>query len=237
MKNLPASKLGCFLGITALFLTCALPAHARKARAIFIQPPDTTLGSVMLYTGKEYVEIELPSRNLSPEVDLPDGELTTFALTARLPAGQSVPAEAPKFVIPENWKRCILLFFPDPSRRPLPVRIIPVNASTTDFPMGHTKIYNVTQSTVAAKFGDEIVKIAPGQTASYKAPVSGYASYPVAIDCQFPGEKDPLAVCRTNWQNEPEARQIMFVTPAPGYKVPRIWGILDKETDRKEEKQ
>ncbi len=210
-------------------------SQARKVRAIHIQPVDASLAKVVLFTGKDYAEIELPSRNLSPEVDLPDGDLTVAVLTTRPPAGQPLPADVPKFSIPESWGRCILLCFPDPTRKPLPLRIIPVNASTADFPMGQTRIYNVTGATVAAKFGEEVLRIAPGQNGSFKAPVEGFASYPVAIDCQFPGEKDPVAVCRTNWQNDPEARQIMFVTPSPGYKVPRIWGILDRETERKKD--
>lgn len=230
----PRSGMTSRLLATLLFLAAGSGlSQARKVRAIFIQPPDASLAKAVLYTGKDYAEIELPSRNLSPEVDLPDGDLAVAVLTARPAAGQPIPPDAPKFSIPESWGRCILLFFPDPARQPLPLRIVPVNASTSDFPMGHTKIYNVTGANVVGKFGDEVLKIAPGQTGSFKAPVSGFASYPVAIDCQFPGEKDPLAICRTNWQSDPEARQIMFVTPSPGYKVPRIWGILDRESEKK----
>ena len=29
----------------------------------------------------------------------------------------------------------------------------------------------------------------------------------------------------------------MFVTPAPGYKVPRVWGILDRATGNEEGRQ
>ena len=36
------------------------------------------------------------------------------------------------------------------------------------------------------------------------------------------------AICRSQWQHDPAA-------PAPGYKVPRVWGIIDGQLaeDRK----
>ena len=86
------------------------------------------------------------------------------------------------------------------------------------------------------KFGEELITVRPGKTASLKPPISKFGDYPVAIDCVFPGDKKPTAICRSSWQHDPEVRQILFVTPAPGFKVPRVWGILDRQA-KEEQKE
>lgn len=215
-------------GLAALSLPCQA---ARKARAIFIQPGEQALEKAMLFTGSEYAEIELPQRNLSAEVDLPDGDLVLAVLPSKLVGDAKVPADAPIVKIPEAWSRCLLLFFPDPTNKTFPARVIPVNASTADFPNGHTLIYNVTRAAIMAKFGEQVVKVMPGKSASVKPPIAGFGDYLVAIDCAFPGDTKPTAICRSTWQHDPSARQIMLVTPAPGYKVPRVWGILDRQQE------
>jgi len=77
------------------------------------------------------------------------------------------------------------------------------------------------------------VKVNPRSAAVVKAPANGFESYEVAIDCAFPGDAKPAALCRSTWQHDPEARQILFVTPAPGQKLPRVWGILDRQAPEK----
>lgn len=205
---------------------------ARKVRAVFIQPSNMDHPKALLLAGDKMVEIELPQRNFSPEVELPDGDLQVSILSAPPSAGSPIPAEAPRFTLPESWSRCLLLFFPDPSNKVFPAKVIPVNASTADFPKGHTLIYNVTAATIQARFGAETVKAAPGKSVSLKPPMAGFGDYQVAIDCAFPGDNEPTAICRSTWQHDPEARQILFVTPTPGYKVPRVWGILDREKEK-----
>lgn len=229
-------KLAVFRVLPALAALAALslPCQAaRKARAIFIQPADPAAEKAILFTGAQYAEIELPQRNFSPEIDLPDGDLAVAILPGRLAPDAKVPADAPTIKIPEAWTRCLLLFFPDPSNKTFPARVIPLNASTADFPKGHTVIYNVSSAAIVGKFGDQIVKVMPGKSLTMKPPMSSFGAYPVAIDCSYPGDTKPTAICRSNWQHDPSARQIMFVTPAAGYKVPRVWGILDREQETK----
>lgn len=219
-------------GLLAMLILTSAAEASKKVRAVFIQPANLDYPKALLVAGDKAVEIELPQRNFSPEVELPDGELQVTILKGAPAAGVPIPADAPKITIPESWSRCLLLFFPDPSNKVFPAKVIPVNASTTDFPKGHTLIYNVTAATIVARFGSETVKAAPGKSTSIKPPISGFGDYPVAIDCAFPGDKEPTAICRSTWQHDPEARQILFVTPSPGYKVPRIWGILDREKEK-----
>ncbi len=211
-------------------LSLSLPCEAaRKARAIFIQPPGGAPGKAVLFSSTRSEEIELPARNLSPEIQLPAGDLSLAVLTHKPAAGEAINPNSPLVKIPEAWDRCILLFFPDPENKAFPAKVIPVNASKSDFQLGETLIYNVTPATVLARFADRVYRIDPGKSAVIAPPLAGFGSYPVAIDCTLPGETQPTAICRSSWQHDPEARQILFVTPTPGRSIPRVWGVLDHE--------
>lgn len=210
-------------------------ALARPVRAIFIQAPSQAPAKAVLYMEKAVAEVELPGRNLSPEVDVPSGDLT-IAILAKKPANpEEVPAAAQKILIPEAWSRCILLFFPDPKNAVFPARVIPLNASTASFPNGHTLVYNVSSAAVMAQLNKEVAKILPGKSEIIKPPLPTFGSYLVAVDALLPGETKPRAVCRSSWQHDPQSRQILFVTPTPGSDVPHVWGILDREKEEKKQ--
>jgi hypothetical protein len=181
-------------------------------------------------------KIELPQWNFSPEVDLPDGDLNVAVLSTLPPKGEPIPLSTPTIKIPDSWSRCLLIFLPDPDNKVFPAKIIPVNASAAEFPNGYTKIYNLTGATILGKFGSESVKVLPRKSASFKPPTSQFGPYLVAIDCVLPGEEKLSGICCSSWMHNPDVRQIMFVTPSEGYKVPRIWGILDHEVPVKTDK-
>ena len=221
------SRQPLLVATACLFLALVPATAACKVKAIFVQPPDDVPEKAILVVGKKFLEIELPQRNFSPEVELPAGEMLVGVLTTR-PEKPEIPPGAPNFKIPETWTDCILLFFPDPTNKVFPAKIIPVNTSAANFPLGHTVIFNVSFATVVAKFGDITTQIKPGQSVTVKPPRSGSGAYPVAIDCTSPGDTTPVALCRSTWQHEAGARQILFVTPMPQKKNPRVWGVLDR---------
>ncbi|MEI6655285.1 MAG: hypothetical protein WCP45_10985 [Verrucomicrobiota bacterium] len=227
LKTVPLIPLAL---VCLLFISLPVSA-ARHVRAIFILAPDQTVEKAVLCGGGLQIEIELPRRNLSPAMEVPSGDLLLAVLPKALAAGQQVPDGVPTVKIPEAWTRCLLLFFPDPANKLFPVRVMPVNASMADFPKGHTLIYNVSQASIRAKFGDRLVTVRSGACGMLKPPISKFGDYPVAIDCTFGGDPKPTAICRSSWQNDPDARQILFVTDMPGNKVPRVWGILDRQEE------
>jgi hypothetical protein len=209
-----------------LYLSIFPALAACRVKAIFVEPLTDVPETAVLSTGGRFMEIGLPQRNLSDAVVMPAGGLVVAVLADK---PDEIPAAAPRFRIPEAWTDCILLFFHDSGNTVFPARVIPVNASSADFPLGHTVIFNVSAASVMAKLGREIVHVKPGQTVSVKPPRSGSGDFPIAIDCAYPGDKQPTALCRSTWQHEANARQILFVTPQPERKVPRVWGILDRE--------
>ena len=103
-----------------------------------------------------------------------------------------------------------------------------MNASVASFPLGHTVIFNVSSATFVAKFGKIATQVKPGQSVTVKPPRAGSGNYPVAIDCTYSGDTTPIALRRSTWQHEANARQILFVTPMPQQKNPCIWGVLDR---------
>ena len=226
---LPASLVAC------LFLTCHFASAKCEAKAILVQAANEVPEKAVLVVNKKFVDIDLPRRNLSDGVELePSNEpgKSAIIVLSQRPTGPEIPLDAPKFTIPPTWTSCILLFFHDVGNKVFPARIIPVNTSNADFPMGHILMFNVSTAAVAAKLGTETVKILPGKSLSVKPPRSGSGAYPVAIDCALPGDKQPTALCRSTWQHEAKARQILFIVPQPEQKIPRIWGILDREDSR-----
>jgi hypothetical protein len=214
----------------SMLLVCNASAKCEVA-AIFVQPPHEVPETAILVVNEKFVDIALPRRNLSSSVTLDSVQTAISVLTER-PAKLEIPFTAPKFTIPETWTRCILLFFHDPANKVFPARIIPVNASSADFPMGHVLMFNVSTASVSAKLGTEAVKILPGKSVNVRPPRTGSGSYQVAIDCILPGEKLPIALCRSTWQHEANARQILFIVPQPEQKIPSIWGVLDREEAR-----
>lgn len=216
--------------VTIVMLLSLVPAFAgRMVRTIFVQPPEGAPEKVYLFTGKDYLEAELPSKSLSQEIEIPDGDVNLVVLATRPAGNAALPTDAPRVKIPQAWSRCILLFFPDPTNKSIRGRVMPLNASMTDFPAGSTRIYNLSTAAVFAKFGEEAMKLPAGQVASIKAPRGGFGDYPVAIDCLAVGETKPRALCRTSWQHDPASRQILFVTPVEGYSIPKVWGVLDQD--------
>lgn len=220
--------------VASLFLVAVLPASAaRKVRAVFIQPGQAVPEKALLHDGKNGIEIELPQRNFSPEVNAPEGDLEFACLKGAPAAGQPLPAGAPRVKIPKEWKRCLLLFFPDPKNPVFPARIIAVNASDADFKPGESLLFNVSPATVRGKFGDKVVKASPGEKVVIPPPIDRKGDFLVAIDSAMPGDKEATPICRTTWRHEPDARQILFVTPEPGRTIPRVWGILDRPEPEK----
>lgn len=215
------------LSVLASLLLSAAPSYACKVKAIFVEPADDAPDKAVLVVGKNFVDIDLPQRNLSTPIEITGGEIGIGVLPTK-PSQLDMPASMPRFIIPPEWTHCILIFFHDPANKVFPARIIPVNTSAADFPPGHTIIFNVTTATLAAKFGSDLVRVMPGKSVIVKPPRAGSGDYPIAIDFANPGDKQPTALCRSTWQHEAAARQFLFVTSIPGQKMPRVWGVLDR---------
>lgn len=222
-------------GLLAVLLLVVTPQlAAREVRTIYLPGAGAPQAKAYLLAAETTLEVELPQRNLSPGIKLPNGDLTLVALPSPPVEGGEIPRGAPQCTIPESWQRCILIFLGDPNNPVFPVRIIPVNASEMHFPTGSTRIYNLSETTLLGQFGNERIHLEPGKSKSFGAPIQGFGSYPMGIDCIPHGETSPRAVCRSVWQHDPDSRQILFVIPQEDRIIPRVWGVLDQGGDKEE---
>lgn len=213
------------IGVLLLFLLQI--SSAREIRTIFIGQGQEKLEQAVLFTGKENIEVKLPGRNFSPEIEIPKGALTLAILPRPLAEGEEVPKAAQKINIREQWSRVILLFLPDPTNKFFPARVIPVNASSDKLPVGHSLFYNFSESTIYGKFGARVITVEPGQSLKMRPPIKESGSYPVQIDCRLPGEETTTALARSSWHHSPDSRQIVFIVPSPQGKFPRLWSLND----------
>ena len=216
--------------LPALILSLAAlmsPVSAREVRTIYLPGSGEPLSKAHLIGAKVNLEIELPQRNLSSAVEIPKGDLRLVALSMPPESLEAIPQGAPQVRIPESWQRCILIFLGDSDNPVFPARIIPVNAGGVEFPKGTTRVYNLSNATIGGKFGNERIIVKPGKMETFNAPIRDFGSYPVAIDCILKDDAAPRAICRSNWQHDPEARQILFVVAQKGQPLPRVWSVLD----------
>ncbi len=214
--------------ITAVIVIITItPLSARTIRGIFVQAPNGAPESVFLYSPSKTTEVLLPQRNLSKEVELPKGDLTLALLPKPLPEGAEVPEEAQVITIPASWKRCVIILIPSATNNTFPAVARIIDTSNSNFPKGETLVYNLSNTLFMGKFGGEKLSLRPTKSGRLKAPLDDIGTYDVAIDCILPDTRERKAVCRSRWVHNPNARQLLFVTPSLGKKIPRVWGVLD----------
>lgn len=203
---------------------------AREIRAIFLQADRTLPETAHIFSEQLSEDIQLPRRILSPPLSIPRGEIEITVLTEAPIDPKNLPQNAQKLRIPKEWSRCILLFLPSTHSTAFPARVIPINASKGEFPLGHTLIFNFSEANISGKFGDKVVNIRSRSRAILPEPREGRGSYRVDIACTLPEYPEPLLIYGTSWVHTPERRQLMFITPPEGRrKVPMITRVRDHE--------
>lgn len=212
----------------ALLIFLPFGSHARNVRAIFLGATADSPKEATLVYGGEHVTISVPRRFLSEEVDLPSGALRLAVLPKPPPPDVEINPNAPSIVLPEGSNRSLLLFFPDPSNNVFPVRVLVVDASPTSFPVGHSILFNLSNASIAAKFGDQNVLVEAGKKTVVSPPIEGSGSYPVQIAFKNNENSNWVTIASSTWRHYPAARQLLFVTQTNGRKSPRVWSILDR---------
>ncbi len=213
----------------SVFSVAMTSLSARTIRSVFLQAPRNAPEVALLYPSEaagEGVEVTLPGRNLSPEVELPAGDLTFYVLSNAPIEDGEIPAGAQKISIPAAWENCTIIFIPDRKNVVFPGQAIVVNSTNDNFPKGDTIVYNLSNVQFTGNFGKEVVRLRPKKSGIFKAPLPVAGVYPVAMDCVLP-TKEKRTITRTRWVHNPDARQILFVTPNRDKGIPRVWSVLD----------
>lgn len=210
-----------------------LPGEAsaadRIAKAFFVDPPSVAPEKVFLVAPEQpAIEIPLPSRVWSQDIILPKGDLVFAVLPRVLAEDEVIPKEAPKVRIPAGWSRCYLLFTVETSNKFFPLKVTPINGSSDTFPIGDSRIVNLSHAMVKGKFGKQIVTISPGTIENLDPPIKEYGAYPVVVYFMMRGDKAPQPLARTNWQHNPQSRQVVLITKPDGVKYPRFRVLQDR---------
>ncbi|MFC7337241.1 hypothetical protein ACFQY0_08640 [Haloferula chungangensis] len=224
------------LKYTALFFALMLVSVSsqsfgadRIAKAVFIDPPKGAPEKVFLVAPEEdAVEVPLQSRAFSADLALPKGDLVLAILPRPLAEGEAVPKGAPTVRIPEGWSRCYLLFTVDTKNKVFPLKAIPIDGSLNNFPVGHSRIVNLSLAMVKGKFGEDIITIPPGKIENLKPQMKDIGAYPVMVDFMMKGDPKPQPLARTNWQHNPLSRQVVLITKPTGVKYPQFKVFQDR---------
>lgn len=200
----------------------------RIAKAIFVEPPEDSPEKIYLISAeKNSIEVALPSRNFSPDIVLPQGDLVLAILPRLLSEDEQIPKGAPMVRIPKEWSRTYLIFAFTKDNKVFPMEALPVNGSSSVFPLGHTRIVNLSSAMVQGLFGEKVITIKPRAVEAMAPPREDFGSYPVKIDYLMKGDEKPSSLARTKWLHNPQARQIMLITKPATMNRPRIRGIED----------
>lgn len=222
-----------FLFLTAaLFLIVPTMAKERSLRAVFFKRPPDMPETAVLHHQTASVEVNLPPMNLSEPVAIPAGDQVFAILPQALQPGDPIPPGAPKVIVPAAWQQVFLLFFPDPSNKVFPVRVLPVDASLNKFKPGDLLCFNLSTAEIAGTLGEAKFRIASGKSAIVKTSRTELGDYPVAIDFLLPGEARSSPLCRTTWRHDTEIRQLLFIVNANDRPAPRIWAIFETVTQQ-----
>ena len=201
----------------------------RIAKAVFIEAPQDAPEKVYFAAPNQPgIEVALPTRNFSPDIELPAGNLTYAVLPRPLAEGEAIPKGAPLVKIPEAWSRCYLLFLFHSENKFLPIKVIPIDGSAKNFPLGDSRIVNLSKAMVMGKFGENVVRIRPGKIEDLKAPIKKFGPYLVAIDFLMKGDEKSTALSRTTWQHDPLSRKVVLITEPEGVKFPRLRTLQDR---------
>lgn len=197
------------------------------ARAIFLGAGSDSPTSAVIIAGEKKIEIDLPRRNLSSEVKLPNDVLKAAVLSQAPASGEAIDPAAPVVTLPQNSGRVLLLFLPDPKNKVFPVSVRVIDASTAKFPAGHSVLFNLTNHTVAGKFGGKPISVVGGRSKLIDPPRTKGNGYPVLISYKAPQEEKWKVLCSSTWMQSPKSRQLIFVVHPPGRRSPRIWSVFD----------
>lgn len=201
----------------------------RIAKAVFVDPPKNAPEKVYLVAPEQAaIEVPLISRRFSPDITLPKGDLVFAVLPRPLAEGEVIPKGAPTVKIPENWSRCYLLFIVQKTNKVFPLEVIPIDGSLNSFPIGHSRIVNLSLAMVKGKFGAELVAISPGKIENLDPPIKEFGHYPVVVDFMMKGDKASQPLARTTWQHNPKSRQVVLITKPGGVKYPRFKVLQDR---------
>ncbi|GAA5121767.1 hypothetical protein JIN84_01155 [Luteolibacter yonseiensis] len=228
MKNLnePLKFLHAIAGLLSVLLLCPDAWAATEVRVLDLRDGAASNTIYIRHAGT-VTPVKLAKMNLSDSLRIaePDGKISVADLPEQLRDGRP-PSEACQVALDTEWRRVVLIVFPGSTGGGL-FRIHAINASPEVFPKGGVHLANLTNFRVIGRLGSRTIQMEPASMGLVQPPNEQVGDYPVMIDCVAKGSQERRPLLRGTWRREPDARQLVFIVPAPGRTVPRVFSIPD----------
>ncbi|MEP4077171.1 hypothetical protein [Haloferula sp.] len=202
-----------------LFWSYLLPLHAeRVGKILYYNGSESAPKSAFIYeNGKPFAEQELPRWHFSPAMEVGNGDLILTFLAKPLEEGQGIPALAPKVKIPQDWKKFLLLVFPDEKNSYFPIKVSAINASSNAYKEGDLYFVNYSKATVFGHIGEKKLVLKPNSKMILSDALSGGSGDCAAVLDYFVDDKSkPQRFIRQTWSHSSKIRRMIFVLPKKG---------------------
>ncbi len=200
---------------------------SRTCRILFLGAPPDAPKELELFDGKGSQKVSLPQMNFSEPYPLPAGALTLRLLPAPPEDPAAIDPAAPSAVLAAEISHCYLLLSPDPENSVAPVKIQVIDASMDRFRRGQMLWFNLTAHRVGGILGSQRLAMNPNSRTIVDAPADGNESYPVELSYHPIDDPRLRPICRTTWQQNPNARSVYFVVQEAGKRNPSVMGFPD----------
>ncbi|MGE9269521.1 MAG: hypothetical protein ACQKBU_01855 [Verrucomicrobiales bacterium] len=144
-----------FLSIFFLVFSPEIRAE-RLFQSLFFQPPESAPQEVVMWVNGEpsgKVDLRRNRFSLTQKLEAP-GELV-LSFTDKVYDDPERYKKFPKVVIKEDWKNFVLLAFPSPANKHLPVRFVAMNLDSSEFKNGDFRFINFLDNKFAGRLGSE----------------------------------------------------------------------------------
>ena len=170
--------------------------------------------------------MELPTKNLSPVYQIPNGDVTVKLLTQELAEDEMPPESAPSASIPKDIKDCYLMVTHQEGDVPLQIKMVGANLDT--FPLGKMLWINLTKVRIEGTVGEAKILIQPDATEMVDAPAADFANYRVKLGFFSPETERVEPLVSSLWRHNPEARSVVFVVINTEKTMPRLVSFSDE---------
>ncbi len=222
---------------TLITLLLALSfASAREIVFHLIAPEKDCPREVYLVAPGYQQKVKLSTRRISPDYELPAGDLE-LRILAKLPEeGQEIPVDAPVIKVAAEVRRVAAILTPAPENTIVPVRAMVVDIA--NLKTGSTTFYNFTKQRVRVEYGEQEITLKPASYRTAEPITRTVKDIPVQIFASESVDHAPVKIASSYWANYPNHRQFTFVTHPPRRRHPTVNSVLDFEapTPKKEDK-
>mgnify|MGYP005852980129 CR=1 FL=1 len=200
--------------------------ESRTCRVVFPERPNDAPKVAYLFDGTQNQEVWLPSMNLSPVIELPDGDLTISMSSDKIIDPEEVPAGIPFLKIAEGVSDFYILITPDKKNDVFPIKMNLVDVGAGKLNPGQTLWFNLTDHRIVAKLGETTMAVKPRRSTVTKAPAPKSGYYEAHFGYQSKEMKELAPITEQYWWHDANSKHIGFIVNTGG-KLPKIFFYRD----------